>query len=250
MATRADIDADLTLEIDGHDVTPDKFLRSVRAFFGLVNEISRSLSGPNGEIHWTVQVKSGSNLVGLTPTTASVPDDVVQSVYSAVREGIEAIESDAEDVPGMSEISLKYMRDLAQVSSISEKNDTLIRVWTRHIPVQLTHKTVVNVAAILNEAYEDFGTIEGIVQVISSQGALHVFIMEPIRSRRVRCYVDEKLLPDFMNAFRKRAEITGRVKYRRDGTPISIEASDLSELPDVKDLPSFRDMRGIFRESA
>ena len=42
MVTKADIDADLTLEIDGEDITPEKFMRAARAFFGLVNEITKN----------------------------------------------------------------------------------------------------------------------------------------------------------------------------------------------------------------
>ena len=43
MATKDDIDADLTLELQSNNVTPEKFVKAVRAFFGLVNEVTREL---------------------------------------------------------------------------------------------------------------------------------------------------------------------------------------------------------------
>ena len=80
MATRDDIDTDLTLELDGKNVTPEKFMKAVRAFFGLVNEITRELAGPKEFIHWKVQVKDGSNLVGLMPGHASVRPFVLDNI--------------------------------------------------------------------------------------------------------------------------------------------------------------------------
>lgn len=247
MATKADIDADLTLEIDGHNVTPERFMRGVRAFFGIVNEVTRSLAGEGQSVHWVVQVKAGSNLIGLAPARSNVPAPVLQDIYNKVQEGIETIESEAKEPEGLPETALRYIRDLGAVVGTGNGDDTKVRVWTRKQPIAVTHKAVAHVAVLINEAYEDFGTLEGRVQVISEQGALHVFVSEPIHGRRIRCYFDEEMLPLFMAAFRKRVEVTGRIKYRRDGAPISIEATALSEFPPQQDLPSFREMRGIFR---
>ena len=248
MATKADIDADLTLEIDGKDVTPEKFMRGVRAFFGLVNEITRSLAGPKEFVHWTVQVKHGSNLVGVVPSCFTVPHAVLDTIYAKVHEGIESLENDANEPEGLPDTALRYVRDLGSVVGTDENDDTKIRVWARKLPIPVTHKAVAHVAILLSEEYEDFGTVEGRVQVISDQSGLHVFVAEPIKGRRIRCIFSEDLLPQFLSAFRKRVEVKGRIKYRRDHIPISIEATALTEFPDNKDLPSFRQMRGIFRE--
>jgi hypothetical protein len=250
MATKVDIDADLTLEIDGHNVTPDKFMRGVRAFFGLVREVTRDLVEPQQFVHWVVQVKSGSNLVGLAPQQFNVPPTVLDNIYEKIEDGIGIIENEAKEPDGFPEGALRYIRELASVVGTDETDDTKVRVWTKKRPALVTHRTVAHVAVLLSEHYEDFGTIEGRIHVISDQGALHVFVTEPVWNRRIRCYFDEEMLPVFLGAFRKRVEVTGRIKYRRDGKPISIDATTLSEFPESKDLPSFREMRGIFRERA
>jgi hypothetical protein len=249
MATKADIDADLTLELDGKSVTPEKFLKGVRAFFGLVNEVTRELAGPHDFINWTVQVKHGSNLVGVVPSHSSIPMPVLDTIYARVYEGIESIEHSAEELEGFPEPALKHIRDLASIAgSGDEGDDTKVRVWAKKLPAPVTHKAAAHVAVLLAESYEDFGTIDGRVQVISEQGALHVFITESMGGRRIRCFFEEEMLPRFLAAFRKRVEIKGRIKYRRDHKPMSIFATALTEFPDSKDLPSFREMRGIFRE--
>lgn len=250
MANEADIDADLTLEMEGRNITPDKFLRGVRAFFALIHEVTRGLAGPDQFIHWTVQVKNGSNLVGVVPTKFTVPPAVLANIYETVQEGIESLEDSDKEPVGFSEPALRHVRELAAVVGTDDIDDTRVRVWTKKQPVTVTHKAVAHVATILQEAYEDFGTVEGRVQVISDQGNLHVFVLEPIHHRRVRCYFGEDQLPAFMAAFRKRVEVTGRIKYRRDGRPISIHAQRVKEFPDAKDLPTFREMRGIFRRGS
>lgn len=249
MATRDDIDADLTLEINGRHVTPEKFMKAVRAFFGLVNEVTRELAGPKQFINWTVQVKESSNLVGLTPSAANVPPMVLDNIYALVHQGVATLESAAEEPTGLPETALKHIRDLGSVAGVGdEDDDTTVRIWAKKLPAPITHKASSHVAVLLAETYEDFGTLDGRVQVISDEGDLHVFISEPIGGRRVRCFFEEEMLPHFLGAFRKRVEVKGKIKYRRDHKPTSIFATALKEYPANKDLPSYREMRGIFRE--
>ncbi len=248
MATNDDIDADLTLEITGRNVTPEKFMKSIRAFFGLVNEITRDLAGPKEFVHWTVQVKHGSNLIGIVPSQATVPPAVLDNIYSRIHEGISSIENSSEEPSGIPELALRHIRDLASVAGTDpQEDDTKIRVWTRRLPTPVTHKAVAHAAVLLAESYEDFGTIEGRIQVISEQDALHVFIREPMHGHRIRCLFDEEMLPEFLAAFRKRVEVKGRIRYRRDHKPISIFATKIVEFPDNRELPSFREMRGILQ---
>lgn len=249
MATKDDIDADLTLEIDGKNVTPEKFMKAVRAFFGLVNEVTRELAGPKEFIHWTVQVKHGSNLVGIVPSHVNARPMVLDNIYARVHEGIESLENSAAEPEGMPEPALRHIRDLGSIAGVGDdSDDTTIRVWAKKLPAPITHKASAHVAVLLAESYEDFGSIDGRVHVISDEGGnLHVFITEPVGGRRIRCYFEEEMLPSFLAAFRKRVEVKGKIKYRRDHKPISIFASRLTEYPASKDLPSYREMRGIFR---
>ena len=64
-AVQIDTDTDLTLEIRGKRVTPEKFLRGVRAFFGVVRGVTNEVCADRPKVEWLVQVKAGSNLVGV-----------------------------------------------------------------------------------------------------------------------------------------------------------------------------------------
>lgn len=249
MATRSDIDADLMLEIDGRDVTPRRFLRGVRAFFGLVDEVTRAIVGPADEVQWAVRVKSGSALVGLVPARSTVAPEVLDGIYATVQRGVEGVERAAEEPERLPPGALKHIRDLGAVAGAGEQDDAIVRVWTRRKAVQVTHKTVAHAAVLLDEDHEDFGTIEGRIQVVSERGDLHVYVTEPIRQRQVRCVFPDEMLPAFLAAFRKRVEITGRIRYRRDGVPVSIAATKLTEFPGPDELPSYKAVRGILRKT-
>jgi hypothetical protein len=78
-----------------------------------------------------------------------------------------------------------------------------------------------------------------------SYGTLQLFIRDALLRQRVRCYFPEDMLPAVFEQFRKRVEVSGIIHYRKNGTPISIEAEHIIGLPDDSELPSFEDVRGI-----
>lgn len=66
--------------------------------------------------------------------------------------------------------------------------------------------------------------------------------------QRVRCYFPENLLPEVFDRFRKRVEVSGVIHYRKNGSPVSIEAEHIIGLPDDAELPTAGDVRGILRD--
>jgi hypothetical protein len=64
----------------------------------------------------------------------------------------------------------------------------------------------------------------------------------------VRCYFPEELLPSVFDTFRKRVEVSGVIHYRKNGTPVSIDAEQIIALPDDGELPTAEDVRGILRK--
>jgi len=66
----------------------------------------------------------------------------------------------------------------------------------------------------------------------------------------IRCLVGDELLQDILAAFRKRVEVQGLIRYRRDGTPINIKVDRLVVFPEGEDLPGFGDIKGLLRDGA
>lgn len=249
MASKSDIRSDLTLEITGRNVTPEKFLKGVRTFFAIVAEVTSKVAGKKTAVQWTVAVKEGSNLVGLNPLPGTNPA-IVDRIMSAVSHGVSQLEDRAAQPQFFTERAIKNLRDLADVVGTSEVDDVQVRVWVRKEPTPLTHKTVAHVAQILASEHEDYGSIEGKLQTVTERGGFHFVVYQLLWDTPVRCYVPERLSEIALKTFGQRVEVYGQIKYRKDGRAISIEADDIVPFPPKEQIPSFRDVHGILRRAS
>lgn len=248
MAVKSDIKTDLTLEIAGKAVTPEKFIRSVRSFFSILKEVSGRVAGKQETVQWRVQVSEGSNLVGVDPIPGHSPA-IVAEIIRAVSDGIGAIEDRAVRPKYFSERAIKNLRELADVVGTTTDDDTTVRVWVKKSPLPVTHKSVAHVAELLAAGHEDYGSIEGRLRTVSDKGGLHFVVKEPILNHEVRCFIPERLTDTAMTNFRHRVEVYGLIKYRKDGKAVSIDVDDIVPFPPRETLPSYRDVRGILREA-
>jgi hypothetical protein len=241
-----EIDAELTLEIDGTDITPEKFLRGVRAFFGVLEVVTKEVCNERERAHWMVQVKAGSNLVGVRPAP-NTPLPIVDRVLGFVRAGIETLEDRSEVPEGFPNLAIRHLRDLGKIVGTDERDDTRVRVWARRAPITVTHKSVAHAADLLSEVVEDYGSIEGRLLVMSARGTWHFEIDEHVWGQRIRCYIEQDLLEQALQYFRRRVEVYGRIKLRRDGTPVSIRVDKIVPFPERHELPDFLSVRGILQ---
>ena len=169
MAVKKDIKSDLTLEIDGKSVTPDKFVRSVRAFFAMLTEVSARVAGKDGSVEWRVQVSQGSNLVSALPSPGQNAA-VVAAIAKAMSEGIGEIETRAARPRHFNERAIKSLRELASVVGTTDRDDTSIRIWVCREPIKVTHKSVAHAAELLSSAHEDYGSVEGRLRAVTDKG--------------------------------------------------------------------------------
>ena len=91
MARPEDIDTDITLELDGSEITPDKFRKSVDAFVGLLEAITKSVCRDAPLVEWRMQVKAGSNLVGACAAEGADPT-LVRQILALTAQGLEQFE--------------------------------------------------------------------------------------------------------------------------------------------------------------
>ncbi|MGE3993524.1 hypothetical protein [Pseudorhodoplanes sp.] len=249
MAVKRDIKSDLTLEIAGKNVTPDKFLRSVRSFFAIVTEVTAKVAGKRTAVQWNVAVREGSNLVGLDPLPG-YNATIVGKIMDAVSSGVSQIEDRAAQPPFFTERAIKSLRDLADVVGTTAEDDTKVRVWVKREPVAVSHKAVAHVAQLLASEHEDYGSVEGRLQTVTERGGFHFVIYQLLWDDSVRCYVPDHLSQKALGSFGQRVEVYGRIKYRKDGRAQSIEADDIVPFPPKEIIPSFRDVRGILRKAS
>lgn len=249
MAIKSDIESDLTLEVDGHAITPDKFLRSVRSFFAILDEVTREVGGKPNAVRWSVTVKHGSNLVQVSPQPGYDPA-IIGVVTEAVADGLSQIEERETRPAHFTEKALRSLRDLSSAVGRTDSDDTTVRVWVRRNPIDITAKAAANVSGLLGSDHKDYGSIEGLLQTLTERGRLQFIVYERLWDIQARCYIPDNLVEEALAAFGSRVEVYGQIRYRKDGRPVSIDVDEIREFPAMEDIPSFRDVHGILRRAS
>ncbi len=248
MASPDQIPTDLTLEIGG-DVSPDRFLAAVKAFFGYVDEVGHMLAPDRGALAWIVRVRDGSSLIGVEPVSGA-PIEAVKAVYTRVYSAVAKLADRDIEEAGLSEGALRHLRALSDLTQADKNQPTPVRIWVERKPISLVREIGETIREDWRIDYHDVGTVEGRLEAIQDHGGLELRIRDSALRLTVKCYVPENMLPLAFAQFRKRVEVSGLVHYRRNGTPVSIEASAIDPLPDDDDLPTPEEVRGILRATA
>lgn len=109
-----------------------------------------------------------------------------------------------------------------------------------HLPTDLP------LALVDDLAPDDFGTVEGRLEAITdADDGIKMQVTDILYAEAIACVVPEKLVAKALGSSPRRVEVEGRIHYRRDGAPISIDVTDITILPEDSELPSASDVRGI-----
>lgn len=239
MADKADIEQPLTLELAGDIVSPADFERLVKAFFDAVE----GLQVPGQDCAWSVEVKQGSQIIGLRPVGSGPISVTVFAQH--MQNGILALERGAERAPEyFTERALKGMRAIAKYAG----SDIRPRLWTDFKPIELTPRTVATVNELIEgNVFEEGTSVEGRLQTVSERDGFRFVLYDSLWDYPIRCNIKVEDRDRVMKAFGKRVEVYGTVRYRKDGRPTAITADDFIVFPEPNDLPKARDVEGILR---
>ena len=219
-------------------------MAAVRNFFGYVSEITDSQRGDGSQVTWTVRVKEGSALVGVEPN-AFAPISRLSMIYEKAKFGPISLAEGNIKTAGLSEKAVTYLKNLSDLAAKTE-SERSVNIWVKREAINIGPSISKNVQEDWESDYYDFGTIEGRLEaILDSSGALKIRVRDFLYPRAIGGVVPERMIDKVLDYFRRRVEIEGRIHYRRDGTPISIEAQVIDVLPEDDELPTAADVRGI-----
>lgn len=242
--TPEEVNGELALELDVERVSASDFLKAAEAFIGLIKEVTKSVKDGLPKDCWEIQVQQGSQIINATHTQ-KITNMESSVIVNSVLEGIDALGDFAEIPEQYNEKAVEHIKTLGNLVSRS-KNDIPVRVMSRDIARPLTNNTFNHASEILSWKYEDSGTVEGVLDVVSAHGGYEIRLCEPIFGRTVKCSVSESQMEEALHAFKKRVEVEGLIKYDKEGRPLSVKVRDITVFPPPEALPSYKDMRGIF----
>lgn len=238
-------DPRLTLKLDGPKITSDHFARAINAFFDLLEEVSQQMTGSAKGVRWIITVEHGSDVLHAAPELINGASVRMPVLVDTISRGIRLLETRAQRPSHFSDSALRLTRELAKVPDGED-------VWTAQVkstdkPVSISRRAITNVSRILGEDIEEYGTVEGRLQTLSERRP-HFALYDPLTDDAVRCNIKEDQVADAWRAFGRRVAVSGMIRYRKTGQPVSIEAESMYVYPPADELPTAQDVLGILAD--
>lgn len=239
------IDTDLTLEIDEEDITVSEFSSALDHFLGLVKEVSRHVM-PSRRAEWLIKVFPGSAGIGLYGKTSVISPSEINVIRDSVLDGIASLEKGHRH-PAFSDRAIEHARGIRK--AFTKRQGGRVRIWNQNqVSLLVSEQVANNASKFLDAAYEDYGSIEGKLEVLSGHGKLQVLVYDTLDpARPIKCEISDEDLQVALHSFRNRVEAFGKIRYRRDGVPVSVRVERIVPFPSPEEVPSLNEIRGILK---
>ena len=237
----------MVLRLQEDKVPADRFLKLTQHFLGVLRNVSDEVTGKKNGVVWMVTAQSGSMIISASPEARKVDNVAVSRAVVAIRNGLQELEAKDKRPPHFSDTSLYHARELAALVTNGSMKSGVITIRHDRNLQKITSHTFANVNGILEASWNESGSVEGKVTVLTDRGRLEVQIDDLLTGHTIRCMVSGELEQKLIEAFRRRVVVSGNVHYRKDGIPVKIEVSGVRVLGRGK-LPTFDEVRGILNK--
>lgn len=235
----------LTLTLDGA-ITSSQFLKAVESFFRVLTNVANKATNTNDAFTWLVRVREGSAIIEAQPAPRNATLEQIPIAISAIEHGVSSLEAGMTERPKyFDDIAMKAIKELSQVT----ENDISVKIklGNKKTIAKLSAITVASVNSVLEALYTDYGTIEGKLETVSKRHGYQFTLFDDLTDHAVRCHFDPSMLKRVLDVFEYRVSVWGAIKYRRDGTPVSIQVEDFRTLRKSDELPSIEKISGLLR---
>jgi hypothetical protein len=238
------IETEITLELDEEEISVADFSKAFENFAGLVKELSKQFAPKKDSSAWLVKVYPGSAGIGFSGRPGVYTSAELNSIRFNLLAGLRELESGVRP-SFFTDRSIECSKALGSLFK-SKKAPPNIRIWSRQEQAMPIGRTLAARAEhLLEVAYEDDGSVDGFLQKLSAHGQFEFVVYDALDDRAIKCEVEESKLENAWASFRKRVEVLGKVRYRRDGMPVSVRATDIIPFPSPSDIPSLAEMRRL-----
>ncbi len=89
------------------------------------------------------------------------------------------------------------------------------------------------------------GTVEGRAESASIHGRNVLRLWDPLTGQAIECHFPDTALDQVREAFGRRVQVAGPVRYNALGRPCSVQLERLRVFREQSELPQARDLEGI-----
>ena len=235
------------MKLEGDRITADKFKKTVIAFYDLVDEVSTAVTGKKKSVDWIVSVRQGSIILQSMAEPKKIEGKEAEKIVTSLGSGLESLEESEERPEYFSERALDQVRVLSSVSDPKDNEFSSVKITTNGTPRDVTLHSAANIDSIQGYKTKGLGSVEGKLKAISDYGDLKIVVKDAITDRAVHCVLDDERLNEALSAFGKRVYVFGLINYDKEGRAKKITVQDLRIFPEIEDLPTASDVRGILK---
>lgn len=241
------INKDITLKIEGR-ITIDKFSRSVRTFFHMIEDVATDVAGKHKVLEWLIYVKPGTITIGAKPESIDGYPELVPKTIAILKNGIKAISEGRKRPEHFSDSALINLFELGSMVGLGDKEIKYVKIGIGGEYNDISPKSVAYIDEILRTESEAYGTIEGNLLALKVKNRLNFSIYETLTGKEVKCFFNDDLFDDVISAIRKRVAVYGLIRYNKNGRPTRVTIEKLTIFPDDSELPKFKDIIGLFKD--
>jgi hypothetical protein len=233
-------DVHLELSLQAGEVTFKTFEQSVREVEEALNDIERQITGKAPKVEWKW---TDDPIVRAVASPNGVPAETLQRIVSNARLGFERIvEAKGGEVDWPQGLGTRAKRAIRRIVQKLEVVEAITVDSSAGPPIFIDQVTLQETIGKLRPPHE-VSSIDGVLELISIRGRLHISIEEHGTGRRIRCILPERLLDKAKAALGQRVVLEGVAYLTPEGEPSLLrEITDLWARPN--ETRRLEDLRG------
>jgi hypothetical protein len=214
------------------DVDLDTYRAAASALPSLLKDIEAGITGEKPRVDWKILDEAD---IGVMATPNGVRAETLHQIVTDARAGFERVlraQGGEVDWPQAFGATAKnavkrIVRTLRRVSSIS------VDIGDNRPPLLIQNVKLLEEYG-RKEPRPEYGSIEGILDLVSVRGNLHFSVEDRITGRRISCTIGRHLLQAAKDALEKRVVVEGLI-HSKNGRPTSItDVSSIWQRPEPK----------------
>lgn len=193
----------------------------------VLSEIERKISAESPKVHWEWE---GEPDIRIAASVNGVSAKTLGAIVREARDGFSVASQENQNwssrVPPATQNRLrKIVYKLSRMAgfTVTATDNEPVKVEKNTEQTQLPRR----------RTYMEVSELDGILEVLYGRGRPSFEISEHATNNKVRCALPDEFIEKALIAWRKRIIIEGVVRYRQNGTPISVsEITRLEIIPD------------------
>jgi len=232
----------ITLQLEGERIPAQVLHYRIRNFVDILREVAQSVtenrdtSSPDSTpITWIVDSIRSDSPVTMTlraeSTTMNIERHVSDRIIETVATGLTAIEAETTVIDLPPHFSLQTLDEIHHLIRRGKDGVTGVSVYTPGRTIVFTVLADRNIYRFLVPARESYGSVEGILDMVSAAGRMPRFgVRDRLSGRTIHCSIPHARLNDVLTVFNRRVSVVGRIRTNERGDVLSVTMDDVIAL--------------------